>query len=189
MAMQGGDPCPPWHSHLLGYTSGMQYKDESEQIDFSGLFPELTGEDKEEANMNMELYVKTVMRIMDAALSDPARRETLAAIYLDLPRSDEKKIQELHAKRAARGANAPVPLDELMEETKARKPDLLLELVANPALANKLAVGPEKRELLLILIEKGLATGKEVEFFLRKPFDVIAKRHLERMRGGTIGGT
>jgi|HubBroStandDraft_3_1064219.scaffolds.fasta_scaffold03158_5 hypothetical protein len=163
----------------------MQHKDESEEVDFSGLFPELTGEDKEEANMNMGNYIKTVMRIMNAAFSDPSRRATLAAIYLDLPRSDEKKIRELHAKRAARGANAPVPLDELMAETKARKPDLLLELVAHPALAYKLAVGPEKRELLLILIEKGLATGKEVEFFLRKPFDVIAKRHLERRRETT----
>jgi len=136
------------------------------------LYPDLSEEELEEASYNMNRYLEVIARIHSALVHDPARKEQLTNLVADLPPSNEAKVTEIHTKRAARGANAPVPLDELIQETAARKPDLLKELIMNPAFAFRVAVGMEKRELLVALTnDERTLKDKQLHMTFRKPFD------------------
>jgi hypothetical protein len=148
-----------------------QPKDEPPDERLRQLYPDLSEKDLAEAGYNLDRYIEVVLRICES-LRDPGRAEQIAELLAHVAASNPEKLQEIETRRAARPQNAPVPLDDLIEETVAKRPDILMTLISAPPLAYKIARLEEKRELISILTEHPwyFSKDREIEITLRKPF-------------------
>jgi hypothetical protein len=145
-------------------------KDEKPDERLRQLYPDLSKEDLVEVECNLDRYIQVILRICES-LREPGRAKQLVELLEHVAAQNPEKLQEIELRRAARPKDAPVPLDDLIEETAAKRPDTLMTLISTPALAYKIARFEEKRELIQIMTKDWLASGKEIEVALRKPFD------------------
>jgi hypothetical protein len=145
-------------------------KDEKSDERLRQLYPDLDEEDLAGVECNLDRYIQVILRIFES-LRDPSRAEQLTELLEHVAASDPQKFRDIEARRATRPADAPVPLDDVIEETAAQRPDIFMTLISAPALAYKIAQFEEKRELIQVMTKDWFASGKEIQVALRKPFN------------------
>jgi hypothetical protein len=153
-----------------------QKSDEKDFESFRKLYPELSQGDLEEAKYNFDRYVETALAVFNSIPGDAERIDLLRKLVGTLDLGISAKTKRAEACRALRLPDEPVPLDDLIKETRNRKMEIFDALIVRPDLLYDLALISEKRQIIDIVTTNRRVDSEGLYLTYRKPFDIIAAR-------------